>query len=618
MHQKDWENFIIKNQVSEEIPEDIIQSWKRSVRHGIRPDLKKAPQIFNYQDIQKIASSSLIHRIFTQVSREMEKYFNKNDFSLNLADSEGRIISSFVEGSLKEQLQEFRFFEGGHWNEAHSGTNAIGTALSIDNDIVIKGPQHFCENWHPFSCAGVPIRHPLHRKTAGVLDLTTINKCFPENALSLTAVFVQSIESLWHAEILQDIEKLRDEFKAYIENIQEDKVIAIDTEGTIIDKYRTSINTMKEYVDPGLVRPEVYEGKIQLENGQTSEGKIVPVRRDGRLVGNIVQIKSANSKRIVNNQNPSAFSVLQGESQSWIQVIENAKRTAKADTAVLITGESGTGKELIARAVHETSDRKNKAFLAANCAALQQDLAPSELFGYVPGAFTGALKTGNKGWFEAADGGTLFLDEISEMPPAIQAMLLRVLQEKQIVRIGERKPRTIDVRIIAASNRNLKEWVNTGKFRSDLYFRLNIARLHLPPLRKRKTDISLLVNYFLQRHGGNFHINQKAMQILQHYHWPGNVRELQNAIECAVLYAQNYQITEQELPAELVEDENQEEQAMDLRLVPERDTTSQETEEKQLIETIESCRYNLTQASKALGISRSTLYRRMKKYKIKV
>ncbi|MFB4166023.1 sigma-54-dependent Fis family transcriptional regulator [Alteribacillus sp. JSM 102045] len=626
MNEKAWENFIVKNQVSKDIPEDIVMSWKRSVRAGIRPDLKKAPQILNHQDIQHIASTNLLHRIFSQLSGEMEKYFNKYDISLSLADEEGRIIASFVEGQLKETLQEIRFYEGGHWNESKSGTNAIGTALAADKAIVIKGAQHFCENWHPFSCAGVPIRHPLNQKIAGILDLTSVNELFPDNALSLTAVFVQSMESLWHAELLQDTEKIRQEFKTYLKNIKEDDVLAVDSSGGIVDKFTKGSNQDIEHLIPLTLR-NLKKGEnkeeIPLENGTDVKGRIIPVKRNGRMVGGITHIRKERSLGAFRQEqnSDSPFSRLIGQNDNWKQVIESAKRVAARNMPVLVTGESGTGKELIAQAIHEASDRKNHTFLAVNCASLNHELAASELFGYAPGAFTGALKTGKKGWFEAADGGTLFLDEISEMPSSIQAMLLRVLQEKQVIRIGEHTPRSVNVRIIAASNRDLKEWIQAGKFRSDLYFRLNVGRLHLPSLHERKTDIPVLANHILKNIDNQFQIDACAMEVLQNYSWPGNVRELQNAIEYAVLYARDRVIKEHDLPGDLLNNENQR-YSMGLHLVSnEKNRQSKETkisEEDQLLKTIEACRFNMTQASKELGISRSTLYRRLKKYELQV
>ncbi|SDI47779.1 sigma-54-dependent Fis family transcriptional regulator [Alteribacillus bidgolensis] len=627
MNEKAWENFILKNQVSKDIPDEIVMSWKRSVRAGIQPELKKAPQIFNPHDIQKIASTNLLHHIFSQLSGEMDKYFNKYDCSLSLSDEKGCIIASFVEGTLKEKLQEVRFYEGGHWHESKSGTNAIGTALTTDKEIVVKGPEHFCQNWHPFSCAGIPIRHPMSQKTAGILDLTTLKERFPENALSLTAVFVQSIEALWHATLLQDIEFIRQEFNKYIKSIEHDHVIAVDSSGNIVDTcmkgpYREKeqpVNVKLDQLEKGI-----YEGDIQLENGAAAEGRVIPVKRNNRTIGGVIHLRKGNRSKTfkqekTNEDSFSSYSCMIGNSESWQQVIAGAKRVASRNMSVLITGKSGTGKELMARAIHESSARKNNAFLAVNCAGLNHELAASELFGYAPGAFTGALKTGKKGWFEAADGGTLFLDEISEMPPSIQAMMLRVIQEKQVLRIGEHTPRSVDVRIIAASNRNLKEWIQAGKFRADLYFRLNVGRIHLPCLCERNGDIELLAEHFLKNIDGHFQIDQSAWEVFNQYSWPGNVRELQNVLEYAALYARDEIITASDLPADLFEHENNKKYT--IRLVPDKkdkQINEGESEEDDLLKTIKACRYNMTQASKALGISRSTLYRKMKKYEINI
>ncbi|WP_158734843.1 sigma-54-dependent Fis family transcriptional regulator [Alteribacillus sp. YIM 98480] len=627
MNEKAWENFIVKNQVSKDIPDEIVMSWKRSVRAGIRPELKKAPQIFTPHDIQNIASTNLLHHIFSQLSGEMDKYFNKYDCSLSLSDEKGCIIASFVEGTLKENLQEVRFYEGGHWHETKSGTNAIGTALTTDKEIVVKGPEHFCQNWHPFSCAGIPIRHPMSKKTAGVLDLTTLKERFPENALSLTAVFVQSIEALWHATLLQDIEFIRQEFNKYVKNIKQDRVFAVDSAGGIVDTFMKGPYRKKEQpvnIKLDQLKKGIYEGDIQLENGAFAEGRVIPVKRNNRTVGGVIHLRKGYRSNTFNHEKEkeesfSSFSRLIGNSESWQQVIAGAKRVAARNMSILITGKSGTGKELMARAIHEASTRKNNAFLAVNCAGLNHELAASELFGYAPGAFTGALKTGKKGWFEAADGGTLFLDEISEMPPSIQAMMLRVIQEKQVLRIGEHTPRSVDVRIIAASNRNLKEWIQDGKFRADLYFRLNVGRVHLPCLCERNRDIERLAEHFLENIDGHFQIDQSAWEVFYQYSWPGNIRELQNVLEYAALYAKDEVITASDLPVDLFEHENNKKYT--IHLVSDKkvkQTNERESEEDDLLRTIEACRYNMTQASRALGISRSTLYRKMKKYEINI
>ena len=236
-----------------------------------------------------------------------------------------------------------------------------------------------------------------------------------------------------------------------------------------------------------------------------------------------------------------------GNSPAMQEVFERIQRVAPTDTTVLILGESGTGKELVARAVHEQSQRKQAPLIAVNCAAIPENLIESELFGHEKGAFTGAIET-HRGLVEAAHGGTLFLDEIGELPAEAQARLLRVLQEGEIRRIGSTQSRRVDVRLIAATNRNLKRLVEEGEFRSDLYFRLHVMEIKLPPLRERGGDISELAERLLERtckrlNRPPMHFAVEALQSLQHYHWPGNVREMENIIERSVILADSDSIS---------------------------------------------------------------------------
>ncbi|MGQ9556547.1 MAG: sigma 54-interacting transcriptional regulator [Desulfurispora sp.] len=245
--------------------------------------------------------------------------------------------------------------------------------------------------------------------------------------------------------------------------------------------------------------------------------------------------------------------MLVGESTVMRQLKEEIYRVAQTASTVLITGESGTGKELVARAIHRLSPRTRGPFVTVNCAAIPEALLESEMFGYAPGAFTGADRAGKPGRFMQADGGTLFLDEVGDMTLALQAKLLRVLQDREVIRVGDTRPRRVDVRIIAATNQDLGALIKQGRFREDLFFRLNVIGLQVPPLRQRRADIDLLVRYFIDRCNQTLGaavtgISLQVRQLLYAYHWPGNVRELENIVERAVVYARSGCIGLQHLP----------------------------------------------------------------------
>lgn len=290
-----------------------------------------------------------------------------------------------------------------------------------------------------------------------------------------------------------------------------------------------------------------------------------------------------------------------------------AEKAAETDSNVLLLGESGTGKEIFAHAIHGSSNRANGPFVKINCAAIPRELLESELFGYESGSFTGARKNGKAGKFEIAHHGTIFLDEIGDMPLYMQVKLLRVIQEREVERVGSSKHRKVDVRIIAATNKNLEDMVKNKSFREDLYYRLNVMSISIPPLRVREGDIQLLSSYFLGRIGRRFNkacsgITSGAMNKLLAYHWPGNIRELQNVIERAYNLIDNGEAIDRKHLAKEISG------WIEYKEIRPLEETMRETEIKALQEAIESCRGNKSKVAKLLNISRATLYEKMNRY----
>jgi len=337
------------------------------------------------------------------------------------------------------------------------------------------------------------------------------------------------------------------------------------------------------------------------------------------IFGDLAGIAIENAKRYteLRNQNERLkneadvthlFTNIIGKSDTWKRALEIVQRVLDIDVAILITGESGTGKELVARAIHENGLRKGLAFVAVNCSAIPESLIESELFGYVRGAFTGA-NAAKKGLVEVADGGTLFLDEIADLPFALQSKLLRLLQEKEYRRIGDTVTRSADIRIIAATNKDLKSEVKNGTMREDLYFRLNVVSIHLPPLRERKDDIPLLAKHFLQRTAQMYKrsidsIHPDAMHMLLANPWKGNVREFQNVIERAVVLCKGTQLT----PADLLLDFTQRSSILPTSM-------TLEEIERQIIETtLDEMDGNRRRTAEKLGVSLRWLQYRLKEW----
>jgi len=310
------------------------------------------------------------------------------------------------------------------------------------------------------------------------------------------------------------------------------------------------------------------------------------------------------------DRGPRRFEQLIGNSPALESVLENVERVASTDSTVLIQGETGTGKELIARAIHNISSRCGRAFVKLNCAAIPLDLLESELFGHEKGAFTGAIAQ-KVGRFELADKGTLFLDEVGDIPPSLQPKLLRVLQEQEFERLGGTRTHQVDVRLVAATHRNLTDMASRGEFRSDLYYRLNVFPVELPPLRARREDIPALVTHFVEIFGRRMgkqieHIPEETMAGLTSYDWPGNVRELQNLIERAVILSDDG-VLRNPLPTTPTQS---------FMVSPAAATTLKDSERNLILNTLEAVRWVIggnNGAASRLGLKRTTLIHKMKK-----
>jgi DNA-binding NtrC family response regulator len=330
-------------------------------------------------------------------------------------------------------------------------------------------------------------------------------------------------------------------------------------------------------------------------------------------------VQKAYERRQLAKENQQLKAVLQrsqvetqmiGQSPAMLEVFRLIERAGPTDKAILIQGESGTGKELVARALHRASSRADRPLVVINCAALSETLLESELFGHEKGSFTGAVAA-KPGLFEVADGGTLFIDEIGEMPGSLQAKLLRVLEDGSMRRVGSTKERRVNVRLLAATNRNLADEVRLGRFREDLYYRINVMSFELPPLRDRPQDIPLLVKHFL---GDQWQIEPEAMRILEQFSWPGNVRQLSNVLERAKILADPPQIRVRDLPSELAHQQP----SPAAMALPKPGDDLASVERAHVMEVLQREGGNKARAARRLGINRRSLYRLLEKYEIKV
>lgn len=317
------------------------------------------------------------------------------------------------------------------------------------------------------------------------------------------------------------------------------------------------------------------------------------------------------------NSSQYSFDKIVGNSPRFAEVKKAGYKAAKTLFPVLLTGETGTGKEVFANAIHNNGERREKPMVSINCAAIPNELLESELFGYEEGAFTGAKKGGKKGKFELASGGTLFLDEIGDMPLGMQAKLLRVLQEKEIEKIGGYKPIPVDVRIIAATRKNLPQMIEAGEFREDLYYRLNVIHIELPPLRERREDIVELASYFLNRLNSDYKsgisLSPEVRDCFVNYDWPGNIRELDNVIKSAYAACEDFLIQLSDLPSKMVSRHQLSEEVVGGKKL---NQMMEEYERGLLTDVLKNCNWNCQMAANELGIHRSALYKKIAKYEL--
>ncbi|MCL6477707.1 MAG: sigma-54 dependent transcriptional regulator [Peptococcaceae bacterium] len=331
---------------------------------------------------------------------------------------------------------------------------------------------------------------------------------------------------------------------------------------------------------------------------------------------NLVLSQLVNEVNFLRSELTKKYRKMIGQSPAIKEVIRLIEKVANSNATVLITGESGTGKEVAAVAIHQNSPRRDYPFVPVNCAALPENLLESELFGHEKGAFTGAVAR-KLGRFELADKGTIFLDEITEMPLSMQVKLLRVLQEKTFERVGGTETFHVDVRIIAATNRDIASAIEKGQFREDLYYRLNVIHIHLPPLRERKEDIPLLTNYFLEKLKPTYLVNKitdDSMKLLMNYNWPGNIRELQNVLERAAIISHSNEITVDDLPKDIQQSVSIKSGGETVINFPDSGISLEELEKELIIKALEKSKGNQTRAAQLLGITRSALLYRIQKH----
>ena len=450
-----------------------------------------------------------------------------SNFIVALSDSKGFLIELVGDPDVLESVQQGDFVTGACWSEDVAGSNGVGTVLVIGKPLQIFGCEHYCINSRRWTCSGAPI-HNSDGVMVGAIDMTGPHEKANPHTLGMVVASAHAIENEFRfRKALAECQVGRSFQRTVISSIPE-IIIALDKNGTISLMNNNALKTFGPKADrfigcdisalwsrnPNLVQMisghdsvTNVEARISFKNDYSDflltcnpilslngvDGKIIILTEIKRARTFVARMMGAKAKFL--------FEDIIGADWEFMETVRNAQIAAQISSNVLLLGESGTGKDVFAQAIHNSSSRKDGPYVAINCATIPRDLISSELFGYADGAFTGSRKGGSQGKFELADGGTIFLDEIGETPLELQAALLRVIEDKSIIRIGGTKVTTVNVRIIAATNKNLKEEVRNGRFREDLYYRLNVLTIRMVPLRKRKDDIPLFVDSFLKNTG---------------------------------------------------------------------------------------------------------------------
>jgi len=615
----------------------VEKSHKRCKTFGIERSQVLSKRILKGDElIKRLHKEESFIKIAAPFLNDLYDFVKKSEFFAILTDREGCILTMVGDEEILEEAFTYEMVPGAFMDEYSIGTNAMGTALYENQPVQVSGEEHFIEAYHQWTCSSAPI-HNIHGETIGSIDLTGYSESVHPHTLGMVVAAAHAIEKILEGE---DYNRKLLDAKKYTETILNSiptAILTVDLKGQI-HAFNPTVNEMLGFNDKELLELDFHEilpnfdelvntiirkqslldeemplnsklNKVQFNvsvypilNALDKVSQMIVVIKDIRKVR-----KLAN--KIMGRRAIYTFDKIIGENEIFLNAVDFAKKVANSKSTVLIMGESGTGKEIFAQAIQNYSNRSDEPFVAINCGAIPKNLIESELFGYEEGAFTGAKRSGQPGKFEIADGGTIFLDEIGEMPLDMQTRLLRVIEESTVSRIGSSVEIPVDVRIIAATNKDLIGEVQKGNFRKDLFYRLNVLPIRLPSLKERREDIPALVDYFMERVSKKLNksavvLPEEYLSYLKNYSWPGNIRELENLIE---LIINTESIPAYESLPEVKIDKKTPFKAIELHSL-------ESIEKKHIIEILSHFGGNISSAAKVLNIGRNTLYRKIEKH----
>ena len=637
-----WQEFtrcgeVLKGRVRPE----ILASWQRCCKAGVDFTDGACHFVLSPEQLEqpRISHKALLNAAKPFMNKLYE-FVAGSGLVVFLSDESGLILESIGDGDVADSASKVNLVKGTGWKEEVVGTNGIGTALKTRGPIQVSGKEHYCAKLHTWTCSAAPIFNPENR-VIGALQMSGPSHAVHLHTLGMIVASVEAVESqLRIRQNTRELTRLNLRLNSIFQTMSDGAVITdkngmvcqVNPAGKTILGTKIKGSSLKNvFTHQHPLWDAVEQGKtltdkeIMVDSKDTRLHCLVTVRPlwEGRPVPNGAVIffnPITKVKKLINRfssaQASFHFSDIIGNSPVLENTIEAARHAAAGVSNILIIGESGTGKELFAQAIHNHSQRRQGPFIALNCAALPRELISSELFGYADGAFTGARKGGRPGKFEMAAGGTLFLDEIGDMPLDQQAILLRVLQEKKITRVGGDHLIPVDVRVVCATHKDIKQEVEQGNFRADLFYRLNVIQIQVPPLRQRPEDIyplfSNLVKKICARQG--ILTPSASSQLFEHlvaYHWPGNVRELENVAEKLISAGQGKYLKASDLPSELLEEKPVFSQKSPKEPAG-KDMIQLMAQKDKLVSLLDRYQGNVSQVARKMGVSRSTVYRKLK------
>ena len=680
-----WKQFVLHGvMLDETLPPALVQSWIRCATLGLDPYSDLPSEEVSLSSLSSISPQMLT--LVRPVMEDMHQFIEGSACVVVFTDGGGRIVDRFGDQDMQTELEHLGLSIGASWHEDRQGSNALALALQESFPIQLEGAMHYRAALHPLYTSAAPV-YDLLGRVVGVLGVIGRHENSHPHTLGMITAAAQAISNQIQMQVwLSNANDLLFELKTILHTLPEgllllrrDGVVSQMNEpaGTLLglSPPRVTGRRLSEVLPLPSVLAQAILHRYQLADeelvfdtshgrviclcslkaisssrletgleervGSTSLGMAEPVAADGFVM---ILRSIERVQKLVNRMTGAharlTFANVIGESFPLKEALRLARLASTSNSTVLLHGETGTGKEIFAQSIHNSSARADGPFVAVNCAAIPRELITTELFGYEGGSFTGADRQGRSGKFEQAHRGTLFLDEIGDMPLDLQTALLRAIETHVIVRVGGQRTIPVDVRIIAATHKDLREEARRGTFRSDLFYRLNVLTIHIPALRDRGDDLPLLVHHFLQRQsrvmGRTLTMTQEAMATIQTYNWPGNIRELENILERVTYLMPTSMITVDDLPVELrqthehLEASSQSSAGHDgnahtppspeLQLPFAMDTAAALKEQKShteiqaIIQALESSGGQIARAAVLLGVSRTTLWRKMAKY----